>query len=186
MPSLRPLPSLLTAFALLALGPLAAKAQPAAPPTPPPAAPPAQAELPLTVSEAWARPAARGGSGVVYLTLTNHGGTAERLIRAKTPVAGMAMLHETRMAAGGVMRMRDVAGIDIPAGRSVTLAPGGLHIMLSGLEEDLKPGRTFPLTLTFASGRELTLLVPVRGQKASGPSHEMSHDMPGMGGMNGH
>jgi len=180
---MRPLrlpPSLLFALALFFLAPAPGWTQPAAP-----AAPPAQAELPLTVHDAWARPAAKGGSDVVYLTLTNHGSSVERLIRARSPVAAMTMLHQTKMAAGGVMRMRDVAEIKISPGQSVTFAPGGLHIMLSGLEEDLKPGQTFPLTLSFASGRELTLLVPVR----KGPEgKEGASGMPGMEmpGMSGH
>jgi copper(I)-binding protein len=162
----------------------------------PPSAAPAKEEIPITVSEAWARPAAKGGSDVVYLTLTNHAKTPERLIRAASPIARMTMLHTTKMAAGGVMQMRDVEGIDLPPGKSVSLAPGGLHIMLSGLEQTLKPGQTLPLTLTFASGREITLLVPVRqgpagqGDGMSGHEmggHEMSgHQMGDMPGMSGH
>ena len=54
---------------------------------------------------------------------------------------------------GGVMRMRPLAAIDIPAEQTVTLSPGGMHIMLLGLGQPLREGQTFPLTFSFMPGR---------------------------------
>jgi len=74
--------------------------------------------------------------------------------------------------AGMVMKMRPLAGLDIPAGQSVTLKPGGEHIMLMGLNGPLREGQSFPLTLTFekAGAREVT--VPVGKAGAAGPASQ--------------
>ena len=87
-------------------------------------------------------------SGVVYMTLTNHGATADKLTSISTPVAGMAMLHESKEA-DGVASMMEMDGLEIPAGGSVEMKPGGMHIMLMGLNAPLKKGDTLKLTLTF-------------------------------------
>jgi periplasmic copper chaperone A len=87
-------------------------------------------------------------SGVVYMTLTNHGATPDKLVSITTPVAGIAMLHESKED-GGVATMMDMSGLDIPAGGSVEMKPGGIHIMLMGLKAPLKKGDTLKLTLSF-------------------------------------
>ena len=71
-----------------------------------------------------------------------------------------------------VMKMRPLAGLDIPAGQSVTLKPGGEHIMLMGLNGRLREGQSFPLTLTFekAGAREVTVSVEKAG--AAGPASQ--------------
>lgn len=119
------------------------------------------------ITNAWAR--ATPGSaqpGVVYLTVQSP--TADRLVSVSSPVAKKAELHTMSMS-GTVMQMRPVAGIDIPAGRPVTLKPGGEHIMLLGLEHALKEGQTFPLTLTFEKAGGRTVSVPVEKVGATGP-----------------
>jgi periplasmic copper chaperone A len=87
-------------------------------------------------------------SGVVYMTLTNHGAVADRLMAISTPAAGMAMLHESGQE-GGVASMKEMSSLEIPAGGSLEMKPGGLHIMLMGLNAPLKKGDTLKLTLTF-------------------------------------
>ena len=87
-------------------------------------------------------------SGVVYMTLTNHGAVADRLVAISTPAAGMAMLHESKED-GGVASMKEMSGLEIPAGGSLEMKPGGLHIMLMELNAPLKKGDTLKLTLTF-------------------------------------
>src|SRR5690606_28257843 len=90
----------------------------------------------LTVSGAFARatlPNAPVAGG--YLTIANGGAEADRLISATSPAAGRSELHEMKME-GDVMRMTALEnGIDIPAGGTVTLAPGGLHIMFMDLAQ---------------------------------------------------
>ncbi len=122
------------------------------------------AESDLVVSGAWARPAevsdssAMGGSvSAVYMTVENHSGRADRLTGAKTDVADMVELHETRMV-DGVMQMRPVSGgIEVPAQGQVSLEPGGYHIMLMGLRQDLAEGNRIRVTLIFESGKEIAV-----------------------------
>lgn len=138
------------------------------------------AESPIVVYGGWAR-AVVGGEGVTsaaYLTLDNRGDDPDRLISAYTDAATATELHEMMMD-GEVMVMRPVeGGIDIPAGEThtVALAPGGLHVMMIGVPEDLVVGEALVLTLTFESGLELQLAVPIMD------AMQMMGD--GMGGMN--
>ena len=124
----------------------------------------------LEVSDAWARATpAKAENGVAYLTIRTP--TPDRLVSVSSPVAKTAELHTMEMA-GMVMKMRPLAGLDIPAGQSVTLKPGGEHIMLMGLNGRLRGGQSFPLTLTFekAGAREVTVSVEKAG--AAGPASQ--------------
>ena len=69
-----------------------------------------------------------------------------RLVEARTPVAGVVEIHEMAMDKG-IMRMRPVAGVELPAGRTVELKPGGYHVMLMDLKRQLKEGESVPITL---------------------------------------
>ena len=69
-----------------------------------------------------------------------------RLVEVRTPVAGTVEIHEMAMDKG-VIRMRPVPGVDLPAGRKVDLKPGGYHLMLMDLKRQLKEGESVPLTL---------------------------------------
>jgi copper(I)-binding protein len=122
---------------------------------------------PIVVENAWARatpPMAK--TGVVYLTIVDHG-PADKLVAVATPVAGMAHLHETTMN-GDVMQMRPVDGLNVSAKATVTLAPGGLHVMLMELKKPLKQGDSFPLALTFQHAGTLNVTVAVQGMGAAG------------------
>jgi copper(I)-binding protein len=115
----------------------------------------------IAVSDVWSRPAS--GSAVVYATLHNTGGAADRLVGASSPVATAVELHQSvetktpgmstsmgNMTLGSsMMSMKSVPAIPIAAGGTTTLAPGGYHLMLD-LRRDLKPGETIPLRLHFA------------------------------------
>jgi hypothetical protein len=128
----------------------------------------------IQITDAWAR-ATPGAAqtAAVYLTLVSASG--DRFIGAATPAAEKAGLHSMTMD-GGVMKMREVKGIDLPAGQAVILKPGGYHIMLSGLAQPLKEGQTLPLTLTFAKAGAQQVTVDVRKVGAMGPGM----NMPGM------
>ena len=85
----------------------------------------------VTVSQPWARPTAPGQKvGAAYMELKST--QAAALVSAASPVAGATEVHEMKME-GGVMKMRAVARIELPAGKTVKLEPGGYHIMLMGL-----------------------------------------------------
>jgi periplasmic copper chaperone A len=142
-------------------------------------APPALAQgAGVEVKNAWARATPAGAqTGAAYVTLQSSAG--DRLTAASTPAAQAAQLHTMSMQ-GGVMKMRQVDGIDLPAGQSVTLKPGGYHIMLMGLAQPLKAGQSFPLTLTFAKAGSQTVNVTVQNVGAMGPGGKGGMEMPGM------
>lgn len=102
------------------------------------------------------------GNGVVYVTITNTGDEDDALIGGETDRAGWVEIHEM-VIDGQVARMQPVDGpLVIPAGETVSLEPGGLHLMLINLTEDNRAGDVFELTLTFVRAGEVTLQVPVR------------------------
>jgi periplasmic copper chaperone A len=123
---------------------------------------------PLEVSDAWARATpSKAENGVAFLTI--RASTPDRLVSVSSPVAKKAELHAMEMA-GMVMKMRPLAGLDIPAGQSVTLKPGGEHIMLMGLNGPLREGESFALTLTFEKGGAREVTVAVEKPGAAGPA----------------
>ena len=128
----------------------------------------------VEVSAAWARATpGKAENGAAYLTIESPSG--DRLTGASTPVAAKTELHAMKME-GGVMTMTPLDGIDLPAGQSVTLKPGGLHIMFVGLKQPLQPGQGVPLTLHFAKAgtREVTATVGKVGAMAP-ESHAGGH-----------
>ncbi len=115
----------------------------------------------VTVSAAWARATPPGMAvAAVYLTLSG-GPRADRLVGAATPRAAMAQIHVVSEAAG-MARMRPTEGVDVPAHKSVALAPQGTHIMLMDLPRPLVAGERFPLTLQFQQAGRIDVSVEVR------------------------
>ncbi len=115
----------------------------------------------LEIEAPWARatpPAAR--TGAVYLTLTNRGQAADRLLAASSPAAARAELH-AHLNEGGVMRMKAIDAIVLAPAERLSLRPGGLHVMLADLKAPLREGTRLTLTLGFARAGEVTLEVPV-------------------------
>lgn len=138
----------------------------------------------IMAGEAWSRATPPGVQvGAAYLQLSNHGAEADRLLSATSPVAARVEIHESRMDQG-VMRMRQRAAVDLPAGQTVQLAPGGLHLMLLELHQPLAAGSQFPLQLQFERTGSITLQVPVRALGAGGAGsahagHAPAKAMPG-------
>ncbi len=130
----------------------------------------------IHVDNAWSRAAMQGRTGVVYLAITDTG-APDRLTAATSPVASSAQLHES-FTENGVAKMREVPALPVESGKPVTLAPNGYHIMLMGLKQSLKPGDTFPITLSFDKAGQVTATVTVQQAGAGMP---MNHDA--MGGM---
>ena len=133
------------------------------------------------IENAWARATpGKAENGAAYLTIVSP--VPDRLTAASTPDAKIAELHEMTMQ-GGVMKMRPLPnGIELPAGKPITLKPGGMHIMLMGLKQPLKKGETFPLTLSFEKAGTKEVNVAVEGPGAIGPHAGASSNMP-MGNM---
>ncbi len=122
----------------------------------------------IGVETPWARATIGAGkTGVIYLTLHNHGTNSDRLIAVATPIAKRAALHTHNMDKG-VMRMRPVDALEVAIGKPIALEPGGRHIMMMGLKYPLREGGSFPLTLTFENAGSATIMVDVRSATASG------------------
>ena len=126
----------------------------------------------LQITQPWARatpPSAPAGGG--FLKITNTGSAPDRLISASSPVAELVQVHEMKMD-GSVMRMREVEkGLEIPPGGSVTLAPGGLHLMMMGLKGPLKQGAKVPVTLVFEKAGKIDVELTVEAIGASHPKN---------------
>lgn len=122
----------------------------------------------VAVADAWVRGtvAAQKATGA-FMNLTSPADSA--LVSASSPVAGLVEVHEMAMD-GGVMKMRAIPQLALPAGKTVSLKPGGYHVMLMDLKGPLKEGETVPITLTFAGkdGKRTTqeIKVPVRALTA--------------------
>ena len=120
----------------------------------------------LVISGFWARttpPTAK--TGAAYMVIKNTGATDDVLIGAASTIANDTQIHETQIE-GGVMKMRHVGKIAIPAGGMATLKPGSFHIMFVGLHNPVKEGDTIALTLTFEKSGSVELMV--KAQKSMG------------------
>ena len=114
-------------------------------------------------------------AGGAYVALMNQG-AADRLIDAEGDVAKRIEIHE-HIKDGDVMRMRRVeGGLELPEGGMIEMAPGGYHVMMMGLNGPLVAGESFPLTLIFESGAEMTVEVLVKTRDAHGEGHGHSSD----------
>jgi copper(I)-binding protein len=99
----------------------------------------------VEIKDPWIRATAPGQIvGAGYMKITS--ATPSALVSVNTPVAARAELHQMSMEAG-VMKMRPVARIELPAGKTVELEPGGYHLMLMNIAKPLRPGETVPITL---------------------------------------
>ena len=133
---------------------------------------------PVQVSGAWVRATVPGQSGTgAFMQLT--ASTDLRLVGVSTPAAGVAQVHEMKMA-GDTMKMGAIAALALPAGQPVALAPGSYHVMLMDLKQPLVDGASVPLTLRFEDAKgaasALDLSVPVRKTAADVPAaHGAAH-----------
>lgn len=135
-----------------------------------PAAETPTATAAVTATDAWCRPSPNGAkAGGCYVTLT--AATDDRLTGGSTPRAGSLQVHEMKTE-NGMMKMAELtAGLPLPAGQAVALAPGGNHLMLIGLTAPLVAGETVPLTFQFASAPAITVQAQVRQPAMEGMDH---------------
>ena len=128
----------------------------------------------IDIDHPYARPTTAGQQvGVGYLKLANRG-AADRLLSAKTPAAASVEMLSMSME-GDVMKMRQVDAIELPSGATVSLQPGGFHLMLMGLKAPLKVGDKLPLTLKFEKAGEVVVTLNVKKPKASDATSEHKH-----------
>jgi copper(I)-binding protein len=133
----------------------------------------------LSVQAGWVRPSVPGQQGTGgYMRLTAREG--QQLVAVSSPLAGVAEVHEMKMD-GEVMRMRAVGNLELPAGKTVELKPGGLHLMLMDLKQPLTVGSSVPLSLVFRDQRgvesriETRLLVSPAAPDSAAPQEMHKH-----------
>jgi copper(I)-binding protein len=131
----------------------------------------------LTLSGAFTRatlPNAPVGGG--YVTITNNGTDADRLIGAESVFSPDVQVHEMAVI-DDVMQMSQLPdGLEIPAGETVTLAPGGLHLMFMQISQPFVEGETVPVTLTFEHAGEIEIELAVEAFGASSMSDHSEHE----------
>jgi copper(I)-binding protein len=117
----------------------------------------------LTVTDPWARSTAVvDRPGGAYLVIHNGTGQADALVGASSPAAASVEVHETTHDSGGMMGMHAVPRLEVPAGETVTLEPGGYHLMLMGLVAPLVVGEAIDLTLRFERAGPITVRAAIR------------------------
>jgi periplasmic copper chaperone A len=136
----------------------------------------------VSVEDPWAR-SNPNGLGAVYAVVTSPVDDELVAARVDASIAGSVEVHEV-LDEGGLMRMQQVAGVALPAGEPVALAPGGYHLMLLDMPAMLSPGTRFDVTLVLASGSEVTISAEVRestegGMHGGSDTDETEMDMHG-------
>tara|TARA_Y100000758_G_scaffold33175_1_gene21791 strand:+ start:2535 stop:3017 length:483 start_codon:yes stop_codon:yes gene_type:complete len=114
-------------------------------------------------------------TGAAYLSISNHGDSADTLMGARTDIAGKVEIHE-HVHADGVMKMQRVDSLTIEPGATLTFAPGSYHLMLFQLKQPLAAGDSYPITLQFANAGEVEVQVKVQSDDepsaAAGNAHQ--------------
>ena len=125
----------------------------------------------VEVKDAWVRTSVPGQKATgAFMKLTAKDGA--RLVSVSSPVAGVTEVHEMKME-GDVMKMRALAaGLELPAGKTVELKPGGYHVMLMDLKAALPKDSMVPMTLTFRNTKGVETKVELKLPVATAPAHQ--------------
>lgn len=116
----------------------------------------------IEASDVWARTGTLGGNGAIYMVLANSTSVDDELLSASSEISRAVELHESKLGGNGEMQMVPQVSILLAAGTKAEFKPGGLHIMLIGLKQDLKVGDQFELTLHFKKHADMVLTVNVQ------------------------
>lgn len=131
----------------------------------------------LAITDAWVKSADEGMSAA-FGELTNDSDADVTVVSAETEASPMLELHETVENDAGEMIMREVSGgFVIPAGASLSLEPGGNHIMLMGLSAPLKAGEETTFVLTLSDGSTFEFVAPVKDYSGANETYEGDMDM---------
>lgn len=123
--------------------------------------PPVVSAKPLIVEDAWVRATPGADIAAAYMTLRNTGATALTVTGVESPIAGHAMIHETKVE-GGLSKMRAHEQLAVAPGATVKLQPGGLHVMLHSLGKPLTVGEKVPLVIQLSGGGTVQATATVR------------------------
>ncbi len=123
----------------------------------------------IEIDTPWARATiVKSRPAAAYFTIRNKGSKSDRLLAVESPIAAMAHIHQMKKN-DGVLTMLPAGPIEISPGQTVTLKPGGLHVMLMKLGTALKEGGNTELELMFERAGKITVLVPIFGPGAREP-----------------
>jgi periplasmic copper chaperone A len=125
----------------------------------------------IEISSPWARATPKGAQvGGAYMTITNKGTEADRLIGGSSAVASQVEVHQMSMDKGVVMMRPLESGLEIKPGETVEFKPNSFHLMLIGLKQPLMPGQNMKATLEFARAGKVEVEYAVEAMGAQGPS----------------
>jgi len=124
----------------------------------------------IEVHEAWSRPTAQGNTAAAYFSLHNHTQSDDELIGASSTISDAVEIHESKME-NDVMTMNMVMSVPLAAGEELSFEPGGLHVMLVGIKQELKKGDHFELTLHFKNHADITVNIKVDDQAPTRDEH---------------
>lgn len=132
------------------------------------------AEEGIEIQNAWARPATQGENGAVYFLVRNRSSSADEITGASSDAAETVELHKSMMV-GDVMQMQKQESVPLEARAEVEFKPGGLHIMLIDLKQDLKINDEIEIILHFKNSDDITLKVPVKDKAPEGNHMDMNN-----------
>jgi len=139
----------------------------------------------IHIAQPWARATPKGASsGAGYMTITNKGTAPDRVSCVSSDASAQCQIHSMTMD-GGVMKMRPVeGGLEIKPGQTVTLEPGGFHVMFVNLAHPLQQGQTVKATLKFDQAGTVDVQYPVAaiGAPVPGAASDQGMKMQGPGG----
>lgn len=116
----------------------------------------------VTIVEPWSRALPPNApNGAAYFRVENRGGESDRIVSARTDIAESVEIHTHEMD-GGMMKMRRVESVEVPAGGEARFKPHGLHLMLFGLKEPLAGGTSYALTVVLEKAGELDVSVDIK------------------------
>ena len=131
-------------------------------------------EKDIEVHSPWMRPAAQGENEAVYFVIHNHSSNANELVGISSEIAEAVEIHESTMTHGDVMQMDMLSSVPLGANGDVEFAPGGLHVMLVGLKQDIEVGDKIELVLHFKNYEDIKLKVPAKETDGPGEGHPTS------------
>lgn len=126
----------------------------------------------IEVRDAWARASTQGMTSAIYFVIENHNAEADELLGAASDAAEAVEIHESKTE-GDVMKMNRVDSVALEPSAKVEFMPGGYHVMLIGLRQDLKPGDEITVTLQFKNSPDVTVTAPVKD--ADGMNSDSMH-----------
>ena len=125
----------------------------------------------IEISDVWARAAAQGTNSAIYFVIQNHNTEADELIGVASSVADAVEVHESKVE-GDVMKMTRMESVTLESSQKVVFKPGGYHVMLIGLKQELKAGDEIEIKLQFKNSADITVKATV---KAPDGMNNMEH-----------